>query len=40
MTIYTVLKIIHGLSLLGLVWLVLDVAWDTLTDDERERNQK
>ena len=34
------MEIIYSLLLLGLVWLMLDAAWDALTDDERERNQK
>lgn len=36
MVIY-ILQVIYIGALLGLVWVALDVAWDTLTEDENDR---
>ena len=36
MVIY-ILQVIYIGALLGLVWVTLDVEWDTLTEDENDR---
>jgi hypothetical protein len=38
MMIYTLIEVVGICMLMGMIWLMLDVAWDALTDDDREDN--